>query len=152
MIYYCSEATFSSFVSFSCPYVFTITLDIFFSLHFFPSVFSIWHNKRFRSLEVEEKVSGLLQGSGVSHSFIFPLFGRWKAQIYRAELDQLKKWGKRNKTTTVPVKRASALSCSITTATREHEEEKARAEKAKVWLLTFGQKAAKSLCRTEMGV
>lgn len=59
-----------------------------------------------------------------SHSFIFPLFGRWKAQIYRAELDQLKKWGKRNKTSTVPVKRASALSCSITTATREHDQKK----------------------------
>lgn len=69
-------------------------------------------------------MSGLVQGSRVSHSFLFPLFGRWKAQIYRAELDQLKKWGKRNKTSTVPVKRASALSCSITTATREHDQKK----------------------------
>lgn len=140
-------------MSFSCPYAFTVILHICFSLHIFPSVFSIWHNKRFRRLEEEEKVSGLLQGSGVSHSFLFPLFGRWKAQIYRAELDQLKKWGKRNKTSTVQVKRASALSCSITTATREQDQKKkARAEKAKVRLLTFGQKAAKSLCRTEMGI
>jgi len=48
------------------------------------------------------------------------LFGRWKAQIYRAELDQLKKWGKRNKTSTAPLKRAAALSSNITTATRRY--------------------------------
>lgn len=88
-------------------------------------------------------MSGLLQGSRVSHSFLFPLFGRWKAQIYRAELDQLKKWGKRNKTNTVPVKRASALSCSITTATREYDQKKRLEQRRQKWLLTFGHKTAK---------
>ncbi|KAJ7400857.1 hypothetical protein BTVI_101175 [Pitangus sulphuratus] len=68
---------------------------------------------------------------------------RWKARIYRAELDQLKKWGKRNKTSRVPAKRASALSDSITTATREYDQRtRAGAEKVTVWLPTFGQKAA----------
>ncbi|OPJ74789.1 hypothetical protein AV530_018312 [Patagioenas fasciata monilis] len=44
----------------------------------------------------------------------------WKAQIYRAELDQLKKWEKRNKTSAAPLKKASALSGTITTATRKY--------------------------------
>ena len=60
--------------SFSCPCIFARVLDFCFSSHIFPSVFSVWDdNKRFRSLEEEEKASGLHQGSRVSH-FIYCFF------------------------------------------------------------------------------